>query len=214
MEFPAPDVTVVLADDHDLVRSGLKALLATIPGIHVVGEARDGNELLAYLASHPHPDVVITDLAMPGLDGLAAIGEIRARYPDLRVLVVSMYDSVDFVKRAVASGANGYVVKDAPPEELERALQGVMANGAYFSNSVTQRLLQRQDPTAAELLTERQLEILTLLAAGRTSKQIGWDLGLSPKTVDVHRARLMQRLGISDLASLTRYAVRQGLVKP
>jgi DNA-binding NarL/FixJ family response regulator len=151
---------------------------------------------------------------MPGLDGLAAISEIRARYPQLRVLVVSMYDTVDFVKRAVASGANGYVVKDAPPEELERALQAVMANGAYFSSSVTHRLLQRQDPTAAELLTERQLEILTLLAAGRTSKQIGWELGLSPKTVDVHRARIMQRLGISDLASLTRYAVRQGLVKP
>jgi DNA-binding NarL/FixJ family response regulator len=213
MEFQAPAVTVVLADDHDLVRSGLKALLATIPGMQVVGEARNGNELLAYLASNPHPDVVITDLAMPGLDGLAAISEIRARYPQLRVLVVSMYDTVDFVKRAVASGANGYVVKDAPPEELERALQAVMANGAYFSSSVTHRLLQRQDPTAAELLTERQLEILTLLAAGRTSKQIGWELGLSPKTVDVHRARIMQRLDISDLASLTRYAVRQGLVK-
>jgi DNA-binding NarL/FixJ family response regulator len=210
----ADTITVVLADDHDLVRSGVKALLATIPGVRVIGEARNGEELLAYLDRHPHPDLVITDIAMPSMDGFAAVTAIRARYPGLRVLVLSMYDSVDFVKRAVASGANGYMMKDAPPNELAHALHTIVASGSYFSSAVARGLLQNPEPTAGEALTPRQLEILTMLAKGQTSKQIGWELGLSPKTVDVHRARIMQRLGISDLASLTRYAVRKGLVKP
>jgi DNA-binding NarL/FixJ family response regulator len=206
-------ISVVLADDHDIVRSGVKALLATMPGVEVIGEAGNGEELLAYLNSRPHPDVVITDLAMPGLDGLAAIGAIRERYPDLRVLVLSMYDTVDFVKRAVACGANGYVSKDAPPEELEWALKTIKERGSYFGSIVAQRLLQPQEPSADEQLTDRQIEILTLLARGLSSKEIGYELGLSSKTVDVHRARIMYRLGLSDLASLTRYAVRKGLVE-
>jgi DNA-binding NarL/FixJ family response regulator len=207
-------ITVVLADDHDLVRSGLKALLATIPGVQVIGEARNGHELLAYLDSRPHPDIVITDIAMPSMDGFAAIRAIRARYPDLRVLVLSMYDTADFVRRAAESGASGYIMKDAPPEELAHGLHMMMESGSYYSGAVAQRLLQRAEPTAGDELTVRQVEILTLLAQGKTSKQIGYELGLSPKTVDVHRARIMQRLGLSDLANLTLYAVRKGLVKP
>jgi DNA-binding NarL/FixJ family response regulator len=207
-------ITVVLADDHDLVRSGLKALLATIPGVQVIGEARNGNELLAYLDSRPHPDIVITDIAMPSMDGFAAIRAIRARYPELRVLVLSMYDTADFVRRAAESGASGYIMKDAPPEELAHGLHMMMESGSYYSGAVAQRLLQRAEPTAGDELTVRQVEILTLLAQGKTSKQIGYELGLSPKTVDVHRARIMQRLGLSDLANLTLYAVRKGLVKP
>lgn len=207
-------ITVVLADDHDLVRSGITALLGTIPSVRVIGDARDGEQLLALLASGPAPDVVITDLAMPQLDGLSAIAAIRERYPQQRILVVSAHESADFVRRAVRNGANGYLMKGAPPEELERALHEVVRTGSYFGSSVAQLLLERQEPTVDEQLTGRQIEILTLLARGLSTKEIGYELGLSPKTVDVHRWRIMQRLDLSDVASLTRYAVRNRLVKP
>jgi DNA-binding NarL/FixJ family response regulator len=205
-------IQVVLADDHDLVRSGIKALLATVEGVQVIAEARDGQELLALLAS-VKPDVVMTDISMPRMDGISAIAEIHARHPDVRVLVLSMYDTVDFVKRAVANGACGYLMKDAPPHELEQALRSVMATGSYFSAAVAQRLLQPSEPTVDDELTQRQVEILTLIAQGKSAKEIAFELGLSPKTVDVHRARIMERLRLNDIASLTRYAVRKGLVK-
>jgi DNA-binding NarL/FixJ family response regulator len=205
-------IQVVLADDHDLVRSGIKALLATVEGVQVIAEARDGHELLALLQS-VKPDVVMTDISMPGMDGITAIAEIHARHPDVRVLVLSMYDTVDFVKRAVANGACGYLMKDAPPFELEQALRSVVATGSYFSAAVAQRLLQPSEPTVDDELTQRQVEILTLIAQGKSAKEIAFELGLSPKTVDVHRARIMERLRLNDIASLTRYAVRKGLVK-
>src|SRR6476661_8398842 len=209
---PIP-IQVVLADDHDLVRSGIKALLATVEGVRVIAGARNGNELLALLES-VKPDVVMTDISMPGMDGITAIAEIHARHPDVRVIVLSMYDTVDFVKRAVSNGACGYLMKDAPPFELEQALRSVMATGSYFSPAIALRLLQPSEPTVDDELTPRQVEILKLIAQGRASKEIAFELGLSPKTVDVHRARIMERLRLNDIASLTLYAVRKGLVKP
>ena len=209
---PLP-IQVVLADDHDLVRSGIKALLSTVEGVQVIAEARNGNELLQLLES-VKPDVVMTDISMPGMDGITAIAEIHARFPDVKVLVLSMYDTVDFVKRAVANGACGYLMKDAPPFELEQALRSVMATGSYFSAAVAQRLLQPSEPTVDDELTHRQVEILKLIAQGKASKEIAYELGLSPKTVDVHRARIMERLRLNDIASLTLYAVRKGLIKP
>ncbi len=208
---PLP-IQVVLADDHDLVRSGIKALLATVDGVQVIAEARNGQELLALLDS-VKPDIVMTDISMPGMDGITAIAEIHARHPGVKVIVLSMYDTVDFVKRAVANGACGYLMKDAPPFELEQALRSVMATGSYFSAAVAQRLLQPSEPTVDDELTQRQVEILTLIAQGKSAKEIAFELGLSPKTVDVHRARIMERLRLNDIASLTRYAVRKGLVK-
>ena len=205
-------IRVVLADDHDLVRSGIKALLSTVEGVEVIAEARNGNELLALLET-VHPDVVMTDISMPGMDGITAIAEIHNRHPEVRVVVLSMYDTVDFVKRAVANGACGYLMKDAPPFELEQALRSVVATGSYFSAAVAQRLLQPSEPTVDDELTVRQVEILTLIAQGKSAKEIAFELGLSPKTVDVHRARIMERLRLNDIASLTRYAVRKGLVK-
>jgi two-component system, NarL family, nitrate/nitrite response regulator NarL len=208
---PLP-IQVVLADDHDLVRSGIKALLSTVDGVQVIAEARNGNELLQLLES-VKPDVVMTDISMPGMDGITAIAEIHSRFPDVKVIVLSMYDTVDFVKRAVANGACGYLMKDAPPFELEQALRSVVATGSYFSAAVAQRLLQPSEPTVDDELTTRQVEILTLIAQGKSAKEIAFELGLSPKTVDVHRARIMERLRLNDIASLTRYAVRKGLVK-
>jgi two-component system, NarL family, nitrate/nitrite response regulator NarL len=208
---PMP-IQIVLADDHDLVRSGIKALLSTVDGVHVIAEARNGLELLQILES-VKPDVVMTDISMPGMDGITAISAIHSRFPAVKVIVLSMYDTVDFVKRAVANGACGYLMKDAPPFELEQALRSVMATGSYFSAAVAQRLLQPSEPTVDDELTTRQVEILTLIAQGKSAKEIAFELGLSPKTVDVHRARIMERLRLNDIASLTRYAVRKGLVK-
>ena len=212
-ESTQPPIRVVLADDHDLVRSGIKALLSMIDGVEVIAEARDGQELIQ-LVENLEPDVVMTDISMPRMDGIAAISQIHARHPKVRLLVLSMYDTVDFVKRAVASGACGYLMKDAPPFELEQAVRSVMATGSYFSPAIAQRLLQPSEPTIDDELTQRQIEILKLIAQGRASKEIAFELGLSPKTVDVHRARIMERLRLNDIASLTLYAVRKGLVKP
>jgi DNA-binding NarL/FixJ family response regulator len=209
---PSQTVRVVLADDHDLVRSGIKALLSMVEGVQVIAEARDGKELIA-LVDDLLPDVVMTDISMPGMDGITAIAEIHSKHPDVRLLVLSMYDTVDFVKRAVTNGACGYLMKDSPPFELEQAMRSVMATGSYFSPAIAQRLLQPSEPTADDELTHRQVEILKLIAQGRASKEIAYELGLSPKTVDVHRARIMERLRLNDIASLTRYAVRKGLVK-
>jgi DNA-binding NarL/FixJ family response regulator len=205
-------VSIVLADDHDLVRSGIKALLSMVEGVEVIAEARDGHELMKLVDSLA-PDIVMTDISMPGMDGITAIAGIHEKHPKVRMLVLSMYDTVDFVKRAVASGACGYLLKDAPPYELEQAVRAVMATGSYFSPSIAQRLLQPSEPTADDELTNRQVEILKLIAQGHASKEIAFELGLSPKTVDVHRARIMERLHLNDIASLTRYAVRKGLVK-
>lgn len=210
---PVQPIRVVLADDHDLVRSGIKALLTMVEGVQVIAEARDGKELIA-LVEDLMPDVVMTDISMPGMDGITAIAEIHARHPQVRLLVLSMYDTVDFVKRAVANGACGYLMKDAPPFELEQAVRSVMATGSYFSPAIAQRLLQPSEPTVDDELTHRQVEILKLIAQGRASKEIAYELGLSPKTVDVHRARIMERLRLNDIASLTLYAVRKGLIKP
>lgn len=207
-----PPVRIVLADDHDLVRSGIKALLVQIPGVEVVGEARDGVELLATVA-RLQPDIVMTDISMPGMDGLSAIAKLHELYPHLRLVVVSTHDTVDLIKRAVANGACGYLTKDASPSEMEQTLRGVMASGSHFGSPIARRLLQPAEPTVEDELTARQIEILTLLAQGMASKEIAYKLGISSKTVDVHRSRLMERLGLHDVPSLTRYAIRKKLIQ-
>jgi DNA-binding NarL/FixJ family response regulator len=209
---PSGPIRVVLADDHDLVRSGIRSLLSRIDGVEVVGEARDGESLLAVLGS-VQPDIVMTDLSMPGMDGIEAIGQITKRHPDVRVIVLSMHDQLDFVRRAIANGACGYLMKNSPPATLEQALRCVMAEGSFFEGKVAQQLVRSPRASADDELTFRQVQILTLLAEGKSSKEIAYELGLSSKTVDVHRARIMTRLQLNDLASLTRYAVRKGLVK-
>lgn len=206
-------IQIVLADDHALVRSGIRALLDGLNGVQVIAEVGDGAELLELLEA-VHPDVVVCDITMPGMDGLTALRHIRERWPQLPVIMLSMNEDPASVKRAVAGGANGYVRKDAPGFELDMAIRSVLATGSYFGAGVTQLLLQPTEPAMEEVLTSRQIEILTRLARGKSSKEIGFELGLSSKTVDVHRTRIMERLGLKDVASLTLYAVRKGLVKP
>jgi DNA-binding NarL/FixJ family response regulator len=206
-------IRLILADDHDLVRSGIASLLSLMEDVEVVAEARNGAELIS-LVEHLKPDIVMTDIGMPGIDGITAIAQLHASHPEIRLLVLSMYDTMDFVKRAVASGACGYLMKNAPLFELEQAVRSVMASGSYFSPAIARSLLQPSEPTIEDELTSRQIEILTLIARGLSSKEIAFKLGLSSKTVDVHRARIMERLQLNDIASLTLYAVRKGLVEP
>jgi DNA-binding NarL/FixJ family response regulator len=209
---PAP-IRLVIADDHDLVRAGIKLLLGAAAGLEVVGEARSGPEL-AIAVAKLRPDVVITDLAMPEGDGVTAIENLRRTHPGLKIIALSMYDTADFIRRAMRAGADAYVLKGSPSFEIETAIHHVMEGRAYFSPQASQRLAAHEDPRPEDLLTPRQIEILGLLARGLSSKEIGYDLGLSPKTVDVHRAAIMSRLGLNDVASLTLYAVRVGLVDP
>jgi|KBSSwiStaDraftv2_1062776.scaffolds.fasta_scaffold167344_2 DNA-binding NarL/FixJ family response regulator len=202
---------IVLADDHDLVRGGIRALLELLPEVEVIAEVSSGEELLAVLAWLT-PDLVITDIGMPGLDGLDALSQIRARHPRLPILVLSMFGTADFVQRAIANGASGYLTKNAAATELQHAVRTMLQTGSYCNAEVARLLLHPVESCADDGLTERQMEILALLAAGLSSKEVAQRLGLSPKTVDVHRGRIMERLHIHDVAGLTRYAVRKRLI--
>lgn len=204
--------SVVLADDHDLVRAGIQGLIELLPDVEVIAQAGSGEELLAVL-ERIKPHLVITDIHMPGMDGVEAVAKIRSRHPGLPILVLSMFDSAEMVQRAVTSGANGYLMKNAAPKELQQAVSVMLSTGSYFSAPVARLLMLRVDASADDDLTDRQKEVLALLASGLSSKEIAFQLKLSPKTVDVHRARIMERLSVRDVASLTRYAVRRGLVK-
>ena len=215
MNATEPSARLVLADDHLVVRSGIKALLAAMTGLEIVAEASNGRDLVE-MVEKTMPDLVITDLSMPEMNGMKAIAELRARHPALRILVMSMYDTPDFVQGALRAGANGYLMKDASPEELGFAVRSVLAGEGYLSPRVSGQLVEglRGDRASDNPLTERQRQVLVMIARGYSTKQIAFELGLSPKTVEVHRARLMERLGISDVAGLTLYAVRKRLVDP
>lgn len=205
-------VRVVVADDHQMVRSGITALLSAIAGVEVIGQAADGQQLIDFV-ERLQPDVVMTDIEMPGIDGIAAIAHIHSLHPEVRLLVLSMHSELEYVKRAVACGASGYLMKNARSPELELALRSVMQTGSYFNTDIARRLLQPAQRTMHDVLTQRQIEILKLIAKGNSAKEIGFELGLSSKTVDVHRLRIMERLGLNDIASLTLYSLRNGLIK-
>lgn len=215
MKASEPSARLVLADDHLVVRAGIKALLAAMTRFEIVAEASNGRDLIE-LVEKTMPDLVITDLSMPEMNGMKAIAELRARHPALRILVMSMYDTPDFVQGALRAGANGYLMKDASPEELGFAVRSVLEGEGYLSPRVSGLLVEglRGEGVAELPLTERQRQVLVMIARGYSTKQIAFELGLSPKTVEVHRARLMERLGISDVAGLTLYAVRKRLVDP
>lgn len=204
-------VRVVLADDHVLTRAGFRLLLEQVPGVEVVAEAGDGDELVGFARSL-EPDIVFTDIEMPRKGGLDAIREISDSVPEVRCVVVSMHNTAEMVKLAAASGAVGYVMKDAPALEFRNAITSVTARGTYYSPTVAGLLLSKTEPAAHQVLTERQIEIVKLMASGRSTKEIAYDLNLSTKTVDAHRARIMERLQINDVASITRYALKQRLV--
>jgi DNA-binding NarL/FixJ family response regulator len=212
-------VRVLLADDHSLVRAGFKALLQSLPGVEVVAEAGDGREVLGLIESR-HPDVVLLDIAMPGLNGLEAADRVRKTHPEVRIVMLSMHASEEYILRALRAGALGYVLKSAGPAELELALGTVMRGETYLSPPISKRLvddyIRRTSDAGGPLdrLTPRQREILQLIAEGRSTKEIAQTLALSPRTVETHRAQIMERLDVHDLAGLVLFAVRMGIVKP
>ena len=199
---------LLLADDHALVRGGLRALVAEMPEITDVIEAADGHEALAAVVLH-HPDVVLMDIAMPRMNGIEATSLILAIAPKTRVIVVSMYQDEEYVWNALHAGASAYLSKTAIVEELHEALHAIR-HGEVFVSRRVQRAVRRdvqQRPTA------RQREILQLIAGGMTSRQIALALKIRLKTVESHRLQLMRRLDIHDVAGLVRYAVRHGVVQ-
>lgn len=206
-------ITTLIADDHFVVRSGLRAMLELIPEVQVVDEAADGDELLR-AARALQPRLVVTDISMPGRDGLSVLRELASVLPSGRVLVVSMHDEPHVVRSAVQAGAHGYLLKGGSAMEFEHAVRSLIAGRPFFGAEVTQRLLAPSEPAADTLLTPRQIEILCRLALGQSSKGIAFELGLSSKTVDAHRARIMERLRLRDTVSLALYCVRQGLIDP
>ncbi|QEH32934.1 Transcriptional regulatory protein DegU [Aquisphaera giovannonii] len=211
-------IRVILADDHTFLRLGLRALLEDAPGIEIVAEAGDGEEALD-LVANLRPDVLVTDINMPRLDGLKLASRVSADHPATRVLILSMYADREFARKALSSGAAGYLVKDAGEAELEAAIRAVARGESYLSPTISAHLvkefsrLARAETTKPNPLTARQVEVLKLVAEGMTTKAIARCLGVSIKTVDTHRTQLMDRLGIHDVAGLVRYALRQGFIK-
>jgi DNA-binding NarL/FixJ family response regulator len=204
---------VLLADDHRLVRAGLRALLDEMPDIDVVAEASDGVQAVLLAGQH-QPDIALLDISMPKLGGLAALRQLSGAAPATRVVMLSMHDDEAHVTEAIRAGAAGYLIKDCAVEELALALHAVARGDCYLSPSVSRQLAQafKNGATAVPVLTGRQTDILRQVARGASSKEIARALSLSIKTIESHRAQIMERLGIRDVAGLVRYAVRSGLI--
>lgn len=197
-------IRVVLIEDHTIVRQGIAALLSTAPDVEVVGEAGDGRAGLD-VVERLKPDVVLCDLALPGLGGLEVMRQLNERPEPPACLVLSMYHDSVWVQRAIDAGARGYVLKGSAVKDLVLAIRIVAAGGQYLSPGAKRA-------AETEELSPREREVLTLLAEGHTSKEIGSILGISPRTAEHHRARVMEKLQIHDIPGLTRYAIRVGLV--
>lgn len=203
---------VLLADDHTLVRAGIRALLERLPDVEVVGEASTGEEAVER-ARETAPDVVLMDIAMGGKSGLEAAQEILALGQETKVVILSMFASEAYVLQALRAGASGYLLKDAAASELALALEAVRQGGAFLSPTVSRLLSDgSRDHGAAGHLSPRQREVLRLLAEGKNVKEAAFLLNISVKTVETHRAQIMDRLGIHDLPGLVRYAIRIGLI--
>lgn len=211
-------IRVLIAEDHGLVRAGIRRLLEDMTGIEVIAEARDGREAVELIVRHL-PDVALVDMTMPGLNGIAVVIRARAEAPSVHALVISMHDNEEFVWEALAAGAAGYLLKDASAAELELAIRAVSRGGAYLSPAVSRHVVRdyvrRGGPQAGAMkrLTNRQREIVQLIAEGQTNSEIAATLSIGLKTVETHRSQLMTRLDIHDVAGLVRYAVRAGLVE-
>jgi DNA-binding NarL/FixJ family response regulator len=225
---PSTPIRVLLADDHDILRQGLKLLLGLQADIAVVGEARTGVEAV-HLVEELQPDVVVMDISMAEMDGLQACRRIRRQHPATQVLMLTMHESEEYFLQSLRAGAAGYIVKKAAPSELHAAIRTTADGGAYLYPSLAKALIRAyvspapsspraQDTAdkriAAELqvLTPRELEVLTLVAQGNTNQEIADQLTLSIKTVQAHRANVMDKLGLRDITHLVRFAIKHGLI--
>ncbi len=211
-------IRVLLVDDHQLVRAGIRSLLEKISGVEIVGEVGDGKEAIRLVEEHK-PDVVLTDIAMPGLNGLEVTRHLTKTFPTVRVVILSMYSDDEHVYLALRAGAAGYLLKGAAREELKLAIRAVAQGDMYLSPALSKPVIveytQRTNVGVSQIkgLTPRQTEVLQLIAKGKTTKQIALEFNISVKTVETHRMQLMDRLEIHDIPSLVRFAIRVGLVE-
>jgi DNA-binding NarL/FixJ family response regulator len=210
-------IRVVLADDHALVRAGIRSLLERVAGVEIVGEAGTGHEVLRLLEAGL-PDIVLMDIRMPELNGLETTAQIAAKFPSVRVVIVSVNAAVEYVLQALRMGAKGYLLKNAGPMQLELAVRAVARGETFLDSAVSQHVIEAYSQRTAaagsslDRLTPRQREVLQLVAEGFSSKEIATKLDLAKKTVETHRTQLMSALEIHDIAGLVRYAIRVGLV--
>jgi DNA-binding NarL/FixJ family response regulator len=212
-------VRILLADDHGVVRKGLRFLLERQPGMEVVGEAADGREAVR-LAESLSPDLVIMDIAMPLLNGIDATSQMLKRNPNLGVIILSMHSDEDYLLSALNAGAKAYLLKDSAEVDLERAIQAVMRGTPFFSPEIARTMLedymrflqQRNLQDSYDLLTEREKEVLQLLAEGKSNKEVATILNVSVYTVDTHRMHLMQKLNLHNTAEIVLYAVRKKII--
>ncbi|MDX2150268.1 MAG: response regulator transcription factor [Bryobacteraceae bacterium] len=214
-------IRVLLADDHSVVRQGLRAWLERSPKVQVVGEAADGREAVA-LAEELKPEIVVMDIAMPNLNGIDATAQIMRRNPDTKVIVLSMHADEGYILRALGAGAKGYLLKESTETDVLPAVESVREGKPYFTPSIARILLedyvrmlrQNNQQDSYDLLTEREREVLQLLAQGKTNKEAAQLLDLSPHTIESHRTNLMQKLNLHNTAEIVLYAVRKGIVVP
>jgi DNA-binding NarL/FixJ family response regulator len=211
-------IRVLVADDHAIVRTGIRHVLETEPGFAVVAEAANGTEALA-LALELHPDVVVLDVSMPGVSGLQAAAELRRRLPDTRILILSMHDNTEYVLESLRAGVHGYILKDSAAAELGAAIRAVVRGESFFSPPVARQLgavvrgeIGGARSSALGLLTARERQVLIGVAGGRTNKEIAQELGISHRTVESHRESLMRKLEVYTVAGLTKIALEEGLV--
>jgi DNA-binding NarL/FixJ family response regulator len=211
---PTARARVLLIDDHALVRDGMRMHLTLQPGLEVVGEADDGEAALAWLAGAGPanlPELVITDIGMRGMGGIALAGALHDAYPEVAVLIVSMHDNLEYVRQVIRAGARGYVLKDAPASELVEAIDAVLAGRPFYSAQLAMRMAEQAImPTPVEALTPRERDILDGIAKGYANKRIADELGLSVRTVESHRLNLKRKLGIEGQAELVKFAVELG----
>ncbi len=216
---PHAPIRLLLADDHPVVREGIRAALSSDARFRIVGEASNGEEAIR-MTELLEPDVVLMDITMPGTSGLQATRAIRRSTPHAKVLVLTIHESREYVRQILRCGARGYLLKDAAPQELRRAIEIVAKGEPFFSPSVSQVLLDEflQAPRGTEgdsaNLSPREREVLALVARGRTNKEIAAELGISVRTVETHRTRIGRKLGLRSAADLTRFAIAHGLIHP
>jgi DNA-binding NarL/FixJ family response regulator len=209
---------VLLADDHALIVSAMRMMIERIEGVVVVAEAYNGRDAVALARTH-RPDLVIMDISMKDLNGIEATAQIIADSPSIRVMILSSHTDEGFVRRAIRAGASGYLAKGCHPAELATAIRAIMEGNSYLSPSISAHVMSslrdtgEQNASPLEALTARQREVLQMIAEGKSTKEIAFAMGVSIKTIETHRAALMDRLGIHDVAGLALFAARHGLVE-
>ncbi len=211
-------IRILLADDHTIIRQGLHSLLEKEPGMEVVGEAEDGRKALR-LVRELVPDIIVMDISMPNLNGIDATHKIVSEFPEVKVIALSVHSNKRFVAGMLKAGASGYILKECLFDELVQAIRTVIDGGTYLSPRITgvvvdnyvEHLSATPPESSLSVLTEREHEVLQLLAEGKTTKQIALELHVSPKTIESNRHNIMEKLDIHSLAKLTKYAIREGL---